>query len=144
MPLDWNLVWLVLLVLFVIVEALTVNLITIWFALGALAALLCSALGLGFGWQIGLFLAVSLGTLLLTRPLVKRMQKRVAVKTNFDRIVGMSCVVTEAIDNLTQRGCVYVDGKEWSARSEDGTEIAVGTEVRIGKIEGNKVFVKPV
>ena len=133
----FEIAWLVLLLLFSLGEALTVGLTSIWFAAGALAALVCALLGGPIWLQIGLFLVVSVLCLLAVRPLAKKFQH-----TNADRILGTEAQVTENIDNIQGKGAVTIGGVAWSARSEDGTPIPAGSLVRILRIEGVKVFVE--
>ena len=136
--------WLILLVLFGIVEAATVGLFSIWFAAGALAAMIAALLHAPLWLQIVLFLAVSFVTLLLMRPLAKKLLIPSYQPTNADRIIGQEAVVTETIDNLKGRGLVSVDGTVWTARAEDEQPIAAGTVVKVLRIEGVKVFVEAV
>ena len=135
--------WFVLLVVFAIVEAATVGLASIWFAAGALAAMIASLLHAPLWLQIALFLAVSFVTLLLARPLARKLLAPGYQPTNADRILGQEAVVTETIDNLAGRGLVSVGGSVWTARAQDDQPIAAGTVVRILRIEGVKVFVTP-
>ena len=135
--------WLILLVLFGIVEAATVGLFSIWFTAGALAAMIAALLHAPLWLQIVLFLAVSFVTLLLVRPLAKKFLIPSFQPTNADRIIGQEAVVTETIDNLQGRGLVAVEGTVWTARSEDERPIAAGTVVKVLRIEGVKVFVEP-
>ena len=135
--------WFVLLVVFAIVEAATVGLASIWFAAGALAAMIASLLHAPLWLQIVLFLAVSFVTLLLARPLARKLLAPGYQPTNADRILGQEAVVTETIDNLAGRGLVSVGGSVWTARAQDDQPIAAGTVVRILRIEGVKVFVTP-
>ena len=134
-------VWLGAIVAFGVLEALTAGLVSIWFVAGGLAALLAAISGLGTTAQVVLFILVSAAALILTRPLVKRYTQGRAIPTNADRVFGQKAKVTEAIDNENSTGAVYVDGKTWSARSADGSVIPAGTQVRIEKMEGVKLFV---
>ena len=136
--------WLVLLVIFGIVEAATVGLTSIWFAAGALVAMVAALLHAPLWVQIVLFLAVSFVALLLMRPLAKKYLTPSFQPTNADRIIGQEAVVTETIDNLKGRGLVSVDGTVWTARAEDEQPIAAGTVVKVLRIEGVKVFVEAV
>lgn len=134
--------WLAAVVVFGIIEAATAGLVTIWFALGSVAALLLAVLDLSLWAQVIAFLLVSAVTLALTRPLVKRMTAGRIVPTNADRVLGEHAKVTETIDNENSTGAVYVDGKIWTARSEDGSVIPAGEQVTIEKMEGVRLFVK--
>ena len=139
-----KIVWLVLLLLFAVSEAVTVGLTSIWFAAGALAALIAALLGGPLWIQITLFLAVSLLCLAAVRPLAKRHLNDRVEPTNADRVIGEAAQVTEDIDNIHGKGAVIIRGMTWSARSEDDSIIAVGTRVRVLRIEGVKVFVEPI
>ncbi len=137
-------IWLVLLVAFSAAEAVTVGLVSLWFALGALCALLLSLLIENIWAEICVFLLVSIATLLLLRPLANRYFSTKDMKrTNLDLIVGSDGVVLEEIDNLFARGQVKVCGQVWSARSQSGQLISPGTVVTVLRIEGVKVFVQP-
>ena len=135
------LLWLVLFVVFLVVEAGTVALVSIWFALGALAALAACALGAAMWLQVTVFLVVSLALMAL---LWKKARSRASsVKTNVDSVIGTEGYVTEAIDNLSYTGRVKLGGITWAARSTSGAGIPVGTLVKVERVEGVKVFVSP-
>ena len=148
MPLDaeavMQIMWLVLLIIFAVSEAVTVGLTSIWFAAGALAALVAALLGGPLWVQITLFLAVSLLCLAAVRPLARRHLNSRVEPTNADRVIGAQAQVTEDIDNIHGRGAVVIRGITWSARSQDGGPIAAGTMVKVLRIEGVKVFVEPI
>ena len=135
-------VWLAAAVVFGVVEALTAGLVSIWFVAGSAVALIGAFLGAGLGVQTALFVVVSAAALAVTRPLVRRYTAGKAVPTNLDRVLGDSGKVTETIDNENSTGAVYVDGKTWTARSDDGSVIPAGTVVEILRMEGVKLFVK--
>ena len=135
--------WLILLVVFAILEGATVGLASIWFAAGALVAMVAALLSAPLWLQIVLFLVVSFVTLLLVRPLAKKYLTPNYQATNADRIIGQEAMVTETIDNLKGRGLVSVGGTVWTARAEDEQPIAAGTVVKVLRIEGVKVFVAP-
>ena len=135
-------VWLGAAVVFGVVEALTAGLVSIWFVAGSAAALIGAFLGAGLGVQVALFVVVSAAALAVTRPLVRRYMAGKAVPTNLDRVLGDSGKVMETIDNENSSGAVYVDGKTWTARSDDGSVIPAGTVVEILRMEGVKLFVK--
>ena len=136
--------WLALFVVFLIVEAGTVALVSIWFALGALAALVSCVLGAEMWLQITVFLVVSLVLLALLALLWKRVRSKLTTtKTNVDSVIGAEGYVTEAIDNLSYTGRVKLGGITWAARSTSGAGIPVGTLVKVERIEGVKVFVSP-
>lgn len=136
-------VWLVLMVLFICTEASTVTMVSIWFASGALAAMIASLLGSPVWLQIVLFFAVSAVLLLALRPLVRKHFTPKLVKTNVDAVIGKRGPVTERIDNLASCGQVKLGAMVWSARSTSGQPIEVGTVIRVDRIEGVKVYVSP-
>lgn len=138
------LVWLGLLILFAVGEAVSVGLTSIWFAAGALAALVCALLNGPLWLQITLFIIVSILCLLAVRPLAKRYLNGKVQPTNVDRILGEEAQVTEDIDNIQGRGAVTIGGITWSARSQNGEAIPTGALVKVLRIEGVKVFVEPV
>ena len=139
---NMSIVWLVLMVLLFIIEAATAGLTVIWFALGALAALIAALFGAQIWLQVLWFLVVSIATLWFTRPLALKYLNGRSVATNADRVVGMEGVVCEDIDNLAGTGAVRLEGKEWTARSEPDERIPLGATVRVKRIEGVKLIVE--
>lgn len=135
-------IWVVALILFAAVEAVTVQLVSVWFAAGALAALIADLLGAGVTVQFVVFLAVSIICFIVTRPLVKKFSTSKIQSTNADRCIGETAVVVEEIDNVNAKGQVKVNGNVWTARSENDEIIAEGTKVTVLKIEGVKLIVK--
>lgn len=148
MPFDaesiMKLTWLVLLILFAAGEAATVGLTSIWFAAGALVALIAALLGGALWIQITLFLAVSILCMAAVRPLAKKHLNSKVEHTNADRVLGQEAQVTEDIDNIHGRGAVIIRGVTWTARSQDDSPIPAGTMVRVLRIEGVKVFVERI
>jgi membrane protein implicated in regulation of membrane protease activity len=136
-------IWLVLLVVFLAAEASTVTLISLWFAAGALAALLASLTGGGVPFQVFLFLAVSVAAMAALRPLVRKYITPKLTPTNTDSIIGTTGYVTGDIDNDAAQGQVKLGGMFWTARSTSGAPVATGTLVRVDRIEGVKVYVSP-
>ena len=136
-------VWLALAIVMGIVEGATYALVSVWFAGGAVAAFAAALLDAGIPAQLGIFVVVSAILLACLRPLARR-RAAAPERTNADRILGMEAIVTEAIDNVSAAGAVRVAGVEWSARSQDGSPIAVGTRVKILRISGVKVYVEPL
>lgn len=140
---NMSVVWLIAMVVLLIVEALVPGLVSIWFALGALAALIAALLKAPLWLQIVWFFAVSVVSLCLTRPLARRYVNSIVTPTNVDALIGKECLVTEAIDNLAGKGAVKVDGKTWTARAEhDGDSFNPGEVVTAVRIEGVKLIVK--
>lgn len=136
--------WFALLVVFAVAEAATVNMISVWFIIGSVAALAGSLLGAGLWFQIALFLAVSGVSLALLRPLAKKYFTPRITRTNVDALAGKLCVCVGDINNLTDTGQVKLGDVEWSARSTTAEPIPAGTQVKIDRVEGVKVYVTPV
>ena len=136
-------IWLALLVVFLMVEASTVSLVSLWFATGALAALIATMLGAQLWLQITLFLTVSAVLLACLRPFVKKFIKPKVTTTNVDSVIGSVGYVTEDIDNLSAHGQVKLGSMFWTARSTSGDPIHRDTKIIVDKIEGVKVFVSP-
>lgn len=134
--------WLILLVVLALAEAATINLVSIWFAAGALVALLVSLFCPNFWVQLVLFLVVSALCLALVRPVAQKKFTPRLHPTNLDLLIGQDAVVTEDIDNLNATGQVKVGGQIWTARSETDTPIAAGIIVRVLRIEGVKIIVQ--
>ena len=135
-------VWIGALIAFIVVEALTVQLLTIWFALGSLAALIAALCSASMPLQISIFVAVSIIALIVTRPLVKKFMGHKYSPTNADRFIGEKAIVTQTIDNIRESGCVKVKGSVWTARSADNSIIYEGETVTVKEIEGVKLIVE--
>ena len=136
--------WFALLVIFVVAEAVTVNMVSAWFAIGSLASLITALLGGKLWLQIVVFLAVSAGALAMLRPIAKKYFTPKLTRTNVDAMAGKTCLCVTAIDNLEGVGQVRMGDVEWTARSTTGEAIPAGTEVKIDRVEGVKVYVTPV
>jgi membrane protein implicated in regulation of membrane protease activity len=135
--------WLILSVFFIIIEVFTVNLISIWFALGSIVALGLSLFGASIPIQVALFLLVSMvaiGAFLLLRKRLHLTYNRIE-KTNADRNVGKSGIVTQTINNLQNEGLVKIGGQIWSAISADQEIIPEGSTVTVSEIKGVKIIV---
>ena len=137
-------VWLVVMILFICAEAASVSMTSLWFAAGALTAMIASLLGAQLWLQAVLFVVVSAVLLLLLRPVAKKYFIPKLVRTNVEAVVGMEGIVTSQVDNLRATGSVKLGALEWSARSTSGEPIAPGTQVRVDRVEGVKAFVTPV
>ena len=137
-------VWLALMVVFLLIEASTVTLVSTWFAVGALAALIAGLLNAPVWLQVMVFVLVSAAALSALRPLVRRYVTPKITKTNVDAVVGSTGLVTVAIDNVSAVGQVKLGAMYWTARSTAGNRIPEGTLVQVDRIEGVKVFVTPV
>lgn len=133
--------WLIVLVLAVVVEMLTTQLVCIWFAGGALVGLIAHFLHAPLWLQVILAAAVTLILLIATRPFVRRYLTKEETPTNADRVIGQTAIVTESIDNVLEQGRVTVLGSDWRAKSADGQFIESGVRVTVQQIEGVKLLV---
>lgn len=133
-------IWSIVLIATILVELETADLVTIWFTVGAVAALIAAALGIPIVYQFAIFIIVSLVLLFATRPLTKRFMDKEVVKTNADRMVGMHGVVVIEIP-FDGKGEVKVASQNWTAFSSLKTPIKEGTRVIILDIVGNKLLV---
>ena len=136
-----SLIWLGLMILFLVIESGTVTLVSIWFAGGALIALIVSLFTDIIWLQAVVFLAVSCLLLAMLRPLVRKFIKPKIIKTNVDSVIGTEGKVTQTIDNVAATGQVKLGAMYWTARSTTGEIIPEGTLIRVDRIEGVKVFV---
>ena len=141
---NMSIVWVVLMVVFLVVEAATAGLTCIWFAIGSLAALIAALFDAQLWLQIVWFLVISFVTLYFTRPLVKKYVNSRSQPTNADMVIGKEALVTEDIDNVEATGAVSVGGKVWTARSADGGRLKSGAVVSVLRIEGVTLIVEPV
>lgn len=131
-------------VVFLIAEASTVVMVSLWFAAGSLVALIASLLGAPLWLQILLFLVVSAALLASLRSVVRKHFTPKLTATNVDAVIGSQGYVTADIDNISATGTVKLGAMEWTARSANGEIIKAGTLVKVEKIEGVKAFVTPV
>lgn len=135
--------WLVLAVVLAVIEACTVNLVTIWLMFSAvIVAVVSAAADVGVAAQGATFVVAAAVLLALTRPFVKRFVRRKTVSTNADRIIGADGIVTEKIDPIEGKGQVKVMGQIWSAVSESGEPIESGTAVFVTELKGVKAVVE--
>lgn len=135
---DLWVVWLMVIIALSFIEVITINLVSIWFIVSALISLITSFFDIPFIWQFGIFVLLGIFLMITTKPILKKWIKPRDIKTNFDRIIGMTGVVTEEITK-NNVGEVKVDGKKWSAISTK--KIAVNEEVIIDSIDGVKLTV---
>ena len=140
-----SILWLCAVAILGVAEALTVTLTCVWFAVGALAAMIVALFGGALWLQILIFAVVSLICVLALRPLAKTKLGGVQkIATNADRLIGQEAIVTETIDNVAGTGAASVGGTVWTARGVTPVPIAEGRRVRIQRIEGVKLIVSPV
>lgn len=135
--------WLIAFILLVIIEAVTLNLTTIWFAIGAGIAYLTALLGFGFWGQFTVFVIVSLLLLFFTKPLAQAYAQKHFIKTNVDELIGQTARTTSVIDNAKGFGSAIIKGQEWSAIAADDSEIIEpDTCVTVKEIRGVKLVVE--
>ncbi len=136
--------WLIAFMVLLVLEIATLGLTTIWFAGGALVAMLLALFQLPVWLQIVAFLAVSGLLLAFTRPLAMKYLNKSRVRTNVDSLIGMDAIVEETIENLEGKGSIKLNGLTWTARSsKEGQVIQKGTVVTVLAVEGVKAIVKP-
>ena len=139
---NWEAIfWLAAMVIFILAEAATVTLVSIWFAAGALMAIVVALFGGGVGLQVTVFLVVAILLLASLRGMVRKHFTPRLQKTNIDSIIGTTGVVTTPVNNIAALGRVTISGMEWSARSTTGAPLPEGAKVIVDRIEGVKVFV---
>ncbi len=131
--------WFVAFLILLFIEIITVNLVTIWFAIGALAAMISSFVTDSIVIQVIVFLIVSIVALLITKPLIKKFKGFQVTPTNSDRVIGKIGEVTKEISK-NNYGEVKVFGNIWTACADE--KISVGTKVKVLDIEGVKLIVK--
>ena len=136
-------VWIAVLVLAVITEAMTTDLVAIWFVPSALVALVLSLFPIAWWIQLIVFIALGLVLVLSLRRLCHKFLQSKDNRTNTDALIGRTCIVTEEIRNIDEVGEVKLGGLHWSARAEDPDRvIAVGEQVTVLQIQGVKLIVK--
>lgn len=144
-PLEDAIFWLFIMILMTHIELATMGLTTIWFAGGALIALIMCAFGFSLQAQLAIFLSVSIIMLLFVAPWARKYFNRTRITTNAMELIGQKGVVTEEIDNLNEEGKVKVRGMEWTARADkEYGVIPLGAKVKITKIKGVKLIVEPI
>ncbi len=135
--------WLVLLIVLLGIEIITVGLTTVWFAGGALLALVAYAIGLDIVWQVVVFLITSVVLLIFTRPLAVKYINTNKLKTNYEGIIGKVVRLTEDVDNISGTGKATINSVEWMARTaDDKVLIKAGTIVKVVDIKGVKLIVE--
>ncbi len=139
----YTMAWLIIFIVLLVIEIITMGLTTIWFAGGALMALLMAFIGFGLPAQIGVFLVVSVALLILTRPVAVKYFNTERQKTNAESLIGQQAVVLEDVDTLRAAGLVEVNGQEWSAKTDEPNGfIPKDSIVSVEGIQGVKLIVK--
>ena len=140
---DMWLIWLIIAVIFLIVETITVEMVSIWFTLASIVSMILALCNVHVGWQIGAFAASSILLIIFTRPLVTKYLQKNESKTNVEALIGNIATVTKDI-LPDDRGEVKVKGQYWLAISTDNDEIKENSKVSILAIEGAKLIVKKI
>ena len=136
-----SIIWAVLIVFFTIVEALTLGLTSIWFAVGSLAALIASAIGFNILVQVVSFILVAIVLLIYTRPIARKLLKVGQNKTNINALIGKTGSVIKIILPM-EVGQVKLNGQIWTAKGAENETYAVGDIVEVLAIEGVKLIIK--
>lgn len=136
-------IWLIFAVILFVIEGLTVQLLTIWFAIGSLAAMLAAMFNAPVWVQLMFFFITAILVLVFGRPFLKKRLTPKRVATNADAVIGQEGLVIEEIDNTMQTGRVRANGLDWTARSDNGEIIKVHQRVKVIHIDGVKLIVKP-
>ncbi|MCM1285864.1 MAG: NfeD family protein [Acetobacter sp.] len=137
-------VWAAAIIIFGVFEAITAQLVSIWFVAGAIGGLIAAMLNAPIYLQVVVFIVITILALAITRPLVKKYIKPKMQRTNADRVISQIGIVAEEIDNINGKGEVRIDGKVWSARSADNNVIPLESKVQVLEISGVKLIVKKV
>ena len=132
-----------LVIIFAVIEGVTLGLTTIWFALAALIMVFLSFLPIPFIYQVLIFLGISAIFLIFTRPIALKKLKIGKVKTNVESLVGKHALVTKKITEF-DRGEVKLNGQIWSAKTEDGSSLEEGIKCEVIRIEGVQVIVSEI
>lgn len=135
--------WLIILVASIIIEAATLQLVSIWFAVGSVVALILAKLGVPLGMQALVCLLVSGILMAFTRPLLKKIMPKRVARTNADGNVGRTALIIEKVDALAATGRARLDGVDWQAVSEDGSVIEEGVSVTVTAVNSTKLTVVP-
>ena len=138
---DMWLIWLIIAVVFLIVETITVEIVSIWFTLASIVSMILALCNVHVGWQIGAFAASSILLIIFTRPLVTKYLQKNESKTNVEALIGNIATVTKDI-LPDDRGEVKIKGQYWLAISADNKQIESGKKVSVLAIEGAKLIVK--
>jgi len=136
-------VWAVFIVITAVIELQTSDLVTIWFTIGAVGALIAALFKLPIWLQLVIFLAISTVCLIATRPIAKKLQQKEVIRTNSDKVIGKVALVTKQISE-DEIGEVKIEGREWRAINNDGITFEVGEKVMVEAISGTKLIVSKI
>jgi membrane protein implicated in regulation of membrane protease activity len=141
---SWWVFWLVVAIIMLVIEVVTTGLATLWFALGAIVAMVMDLCGAPLTSQIIVMAIVSVASFILCmiwiRPKLESLRKKNVQRTNADRLIGREGVVIVPLNGAEGKGQVKIDGQVWSAKAD--TDIAEGIKVTVKAIEGVKLVVE--
>lgn len=133
--------WLIAAVIFAVIEAATIQFVSIWFACGAVCAMAAAFITDSILIQVSVFVLSSALFLVCTRKVVKKLGAK-KTNTNADSLIGKTAILTERADNDLATGALKINGVTWSVKTLGGECIEAGTKVKIEKIEGVKLIVR--
>lgn len=135
--------WIAVIIVAIVAEVLTDQLISIWFVPGAIVAVILDFCNVSIIWQVLAVLLIAAAGIILAKTVLSKVLKTKIIKTNIDAIVGERCVVTERVDNYAGCGQVKIKGQIWSARGVDDDDVfEEGDVLHVVAIEGVKVICK--
>ena len=138
-------IWLGIMIVLLLIEAATVGLTTIWFAAGALVAMILCALGIGAFGQWAVFFIVSLVLLYFIRPFALKWMTPHKLRTNYENAVDKTVRITERVDNIAGTGAAVLNGQEWTARmQQDDVTLEQGELAKVAAVEGVKLILIPL
>lgn len=137
-----GIIWLIAVIAFIVLEATTYQMVSVWFIIGSIGGMIASMLGAGFWVQMTVFLIISIALLVAMRPVAMKRINSHKVKTNADSLIGKKVLITETVDNTKATGQGKADGIIWTVRAEADTIIEVGAVAQIKRIEGVKLIVE--
>lgn len=138
---SYEVLWIIAIVVFAVIEGAVSGLVSIWFAFGAFFALIATLLGAGALAQIIIFIAVSVLAFIFIRRWAKDTIMNKTEKTDIDRIIGKKVLITEKVDNTHNTGKAKINDLEWKVKSAGGEIIAEGEEASVERIEGVRLIV---
>ena len=142
-PISMSGLWILVIIIAFLIELISVGLVSIWFVIGGIVALVAQRLGAPIWVQSGLFLVVSVVSMVLTRPWAIKHLNAKQVASNIDEVIGSTARVVETIDNRAQTGKVLRNGLEWTARTKDDSIIIEkDSEVKVLEVSGVKLIVE--
>ena len=139
---ETGILWLAAVAAFIIIEAVTYQLISVWFVIGAIGGLIAALCGANFYIQMTVFLSVSVLLLILLRPVSMKLIKKQDFKSNADSLIGKNVLITEDVSNIKGTGLGKAGGMTWTVRTENDDVIAAGETAEVTRIEGVKLIVK--